>query len=370
MNVLFIGGTGNISTACTVEALRRGCEVAHLNRGTHPEKEMAGVSVINADIRNVEATTRALRGRRFDAVVQFLAFRPEHVRADIEIFSGITDQYVLISSASAYKKPSRTPVITEETPLGNPFWEYARLKIECERVLTGANGAGGTEESRAGGTAAAGSAVAAAPLPARGERDARRLSSQASIPYTIVRPSHTYDDGWVPSCYGSPGYGLAWRMLRGLEVIVPGDGQSLWTLTHASDFAVGLIGLLGKREAIGQAFHITSDEHLTWEAIYTIIAEALGVRAKIAHIPSDFVARIRPERGASLLGDKAVSVLFDNAKIRRVVPEFAPRVSFAEGIRHSLAWFDAHPDRKLPDSVMNEDMDTVLEKWNEVIRCI
>jgi len=324
MKILFVGGTGNISTACTFEALRRGYEVVHLNRGTHPEKEMAGVSLIRADIRDVEASKAALRGRHFDAVVQFLAFRPEHVQADIEIFSGLADQYVLISTASAYKKPSLTPVITEETPLENPYWEYARLKIECERVLT---------------------------------------SGAPALPYTIVRPSHTYDDGWVPSCFGSPGYGLAWRMLRGLEVIVLGDGQSLWTLTHASDFAVGLVGLLGKREAIGQAFHITSDEHLTWEAIYAITAEALGVRPKIVHIPSDFVARVRPERGAGLLGDKAVSVLFDNSKIRRVVPGFAPRVRFAEGIRRSLAWFDAHPNRKSPDPVMNEDMDTVLARW-------
>ncbi len=263
------------------------------------------------------------------------------MRADIEIFSGLTDQYVLISSASVYKKNSLTPVISEETPLENPFWEYSRLKIECERVLTAA-----------------------------GEVAVQHRDEQAPFPYTIRRPSHTYDDGWVPSCYGSPGYGLAWRMLRGLEVLVPGDGQSLWTLTHASDFAVGLVGLLGKREAIGEAFHITSDEHLTWEAIYRIIAEALGVHAKIVHVPSDFVARFRPERGAGLLGDKAVSVLFDNAKIRRFVPEFAPRVSFAEGIRHSLAWFDAHPDRKLPDPVMNEDMDIVLEKWNKAMKCI
>lgn len=345
MKILLIGGTGNISTACTLEALRRGHEVVHLNRGTHPEKEMSGVSVIRADIRDVEASKAVLRGLHFDAVVQFLAFRPEHVQADIEIFSGLADQYVLISTASAYKKPSLTPVITEETPLENPYWEYARLKIECERALTGAR----VRAPQQGGVAHPGA------------------QATAALPYTIVRPSHTYDDGWVPSCFGSAGYGLAWRMLRGLEVIVPGDGQSLWTLTHASDFAVGLVGLLGKREAIGQAFHITSDEHLTWEAIYTIVAEALGVRPKIVHIPSDFVARIRPERGAGLLGDKAVSVLFDNSKIRQYVPEFAPRVSFAEGIRRSLAWFDAHPDRKLPDPVMNEDMDTVLANWREAM---
>lgn len=347
MRVLFIGGTGNLSTACTAEAIRRGMEVVHLNRGTHPEKEQAGVSVIKADIRDARATAAALRGWHFDAVVQFLAFTPEQVRADIEIFSGMTDQYVLISSASVYRKTSLTPVITEDSPLENPFWEYARLKIECERALTG----GGDNFAGAAGSSA-------------------RPDARPPLPYTIVRPSHTYDDGWVPSCYGSPGYGLAWRMARGLEVLVPGDGQSLWTLTHSSDFAVGLVGLLGKREALGQAYHMTSEEHLTWEAIYRITAEALGVRPMIVHVPSDLVARIRPERGAGLLGDKAVSALFDNTKIRRVVPEFAPRVSFAEGIRHSLAWFDAHPDRKLPDPVMNEDMDTVLLKWKEAMKSV
>jgi nucleoside-diphosphate-sugar epimerase len=188
-------------------------------------------------------------------------------------------------------------------------------------------------------------------------------AEQRSFPYTIVRPSHTYDNGWIPGCFGSASYGLAWRMLNGLEVVVPGDGQSLWTLTHASDFAVGLVGLLGKREALGQAFHITSDEHLTWDAIHSIIGEALGVQPKIVHIPSDFIAKVLPERGAGLLGDKAVSVLFDNSKIRRFVPEFAPRISFTEGIHRSLAWFDAHPDLKVPDKAMNADMDAILERW-------
>lgn len=334
MKVLFIGGTGNISSACTDEALRRGYEVFHLNRGPHPECEKPGVCTLKADIRDTQAVKAALSGLRFDSVVQFLAFRPEHVKADIEIFDGITDQYVLISTCSAYQKPSLTPVITEETPLANPFWEYSRLKIACERVLV--QGAAADH--------------------------ARDEDERHSFPYTIVRPSHTYDNGWIPGCFGSASYGLAWRMLNGLDVIVPGDGQSLWTLTHASDFAVGLVGLLGKREALGEAFHITSDEHLTWDAIHFIIGEALGVRPRIVHIPSDFIAKVLPERGAGLLGDKAVSVLFDNSKIRRFVPEFAPRVSFAEGIRRSLAWFDAHPERKVPDAAMNSEMDAILER--------
>lgn len=352
MKVLFIGGTGNISSACTDEALGRGYEVFHLNRGTHPEREKPGVRTLKADIRDMQAVKAALSGLRFDSVVQFLAFRPEHVKADIEIFDGITDQYVLISTCSAYRKPSLTPVITEDTPLENPFWEYSRLKIACEWVLAGSGAAshtGNGEET------------------ARTEEKARDEVRRSSFPYTIVRPSHTYDNGWIPGCFGSASYGLAWRMLNGLEVVVPGDGQSLWTLTHASDFAVGLVGLLGKREALGQAFHITSDEHLTWDAIHSIIGEALGVQPKIVHIPSDFIAKVLPERGAGLLGDKAVSVLFDNSKIRRFVPEFAPRISFTEGIHRSLAWFDAHPDLKVPDKAMNADMDAILERWQPLL---
>ena len=331
MRVLFIGGTGNISGACTDEALEKGFEVFHLNRGTRPEKEKPGVSALKADIRDVAATRSALAGLRFDSVVQFLAFRPEHVEADKELFGGITDQYVLISSASAYKKPSLTPVITEATPLENPFWEYARLKIACENALT--------EKT-----------------PAR------------SFPYTIIRPSHTYDDGWIPGYFKSASYGLAARILEGKEVIVPGDGQSLWTLTHASDFAVGLVGLLGNPAALGEAFHITSDEHLTWEAIHRIIGQALGVAPALARIPSDFIARVNPEKGAGLLGDKAVSVLFDNSKIRRFVPEFSPKVRFADGIARSLAWYDAHPDLKGSDKALDADVDAILAAWKHAMR--
>ena len=194
---------------------------------------------------------------------------------------------MFISSASAYCKPLPHPVITESTPLGNPFWEYARNKIACERLLERA-----WEDSR--------------------------------FPYTVVRPSHTYDDGWIPTCFGSRDYTVARRMLDGKEIVVPGDGQSLWTLTHASDFARGFTGLLGNPTAIGQAFHITSDESLTWDSIHQTIGRGLGADPRIVHVPSDFVARVCPERGTSLLGDKAHSVIFDNAKIRRYVPGFLP----------------------------------------------
>lgn len=326
MRVLFTGGTGNISTACTALALEKGIEVFHLNRGTRPEREQTGVRSLKADIRDPEAVRRALGSTRFDAVVQFLAFRPEHIETDLGLFADKTDHYVFISTCSAYKKPSLTPWITEDTPLENPFWEYSRLKAACEETL-------------------------------------RKGAARLSMPYTIVRPSHTYDDGWIPGCFGSGSYGLAWRMLKGLEVVVPGDGQSLWTLTHASDFALGLIGLLGKEEAFGEAFHITSDEHLTWDAIHRIIGQALGVEPRIVHVTSEYIARLYPERGAGLLGDKAVSVLFDNSKIQRLVRDFSPRISFEQGIRKSLAWFDQRPAMKIPDATMNAEMDDILKRW-------
>ena len=326
MRVLFTGGTGNISTACTALALEKGIEVFHLNRGTRPEREQTGVRSLKADIRDPEAVRRALGSTRFDAVVQFLAFRPEHIETDLGLFADKTDHYVFISTCSAYKKPSLTPWITEDTPLENPFWEYSRLKAACEETL-------------------------------------RKGAARLSMPYSIVRPSHTYDDGWIPGCFGSGSYGLAWRMLQGQEVVVPGDGQSLWTLTHASDFALGLIGLLGKEEAFGEAFHITSDEHLTWDAIHRIIGQALGVEPRIVHVTSEYIARLYPERGAGLLGDKAVSVLFDNSKIRRLVRDFSPRISFEQGIRKSLAWFDQRPAMKIPDATMNAEMDDILKRW-------
>jgi nucleoside-diphosphate-sugar epimerase len=326
MRVLFIGGTGNLSTACTAEALKRGLEVFHLNRGTRPEKVIPGVRTLKADIRDRAAVREALGDLEFDAVVQFLAFRPEQVEADLELFQSRTGQYVFISTASAYKKPSLTPVITEDTPLDNPYWEYSRLKADCEKVL-------------------------------------KEKAAAIAFPWTVIRPSHTYDDGWIPGCFGSAGYGLAWRMKAGRPIVVPGDGQSLWTLTHASDFAVGLVGLLGRKDSLGEAFHITSDEHLSWDAVHRIVGAALGIEPSLVHVPSDYIASFLPERGAALLGDKAVSVLFDNAKIRRFVPEFSPKVFFDEGIGRSLAWFDAHPDRKMADEGLEREMDSILARW-------
>jgi nucleoside-diphosphate-sugar epimerase len=330
MRILFIGGTGNISTACTRHALEKNLEVYHLNRGSHPEKAPKGVTTLRADVRNADEVRRALAGLRFDCVVEWLGYLPQHVEADIALFRDRTGQYVFISSASAYCKPLPHPVITESTPLGNPFWDYSRNKIACERLLERA-----WEDSR--------------------------------FPYTVVRPSHTYDDGWIPTCFGSRDYTVARRMLDGKGIVVPGDGQSLWTLTHASDFARGFTGLLGNPAAIGQAFHITSDESLTWDSIHQTIGRALGADPRIVHVPSDVVARVCPERGASLLGDKSHSVLFDNAKIRRYVPGFHAEILFAEGIRRSLDWLDAHPDAKTVDPAVNGEYEKVLELWTRAM---
>ena len=333
MRVLFIGGTGNISLACTRRALEKNLEVIHLNRGTRPEKAPHGVTTLRADIRNADEVRRALGGMRFDSVIQWLGYLPEHVEADIARFRDRTAQYVFISSASAYRKPLPHPVITESTPLGNPFWEYSQNKIACERLLERA-----WEDSR--------------------------------FPYTVVRPSHTYDDGWIPTCFGSRDYTVARRILDGKEIVVPGDGQSLWTLTHASDFARGFIGLLGNPTAIGEAFHITSDEFLTWETIHQTIGLALGAGPRIVHVPSDFVARVCPERGKSLLGDKAHSAIFDNSKIKRYVPEFRATMPFAEGICRSLAWLDAHPESKKVDAVIDGEYEKVLEAWRRAMEAV
>jgi nucleoside-diphosphate-sugar epimerase len=330
MKVLFIGGTGNISSACTRRALAKNMEVYHLNRGTRQGRTPAGVTELRADIRNPAEVKKAVAGLKFDSIVQFLAFRPEHVEADMEMFQGITSQYVFISSASAYKRPSLTPVITESTPLENPYWDYSQLKIACEKVLTG-------------------------------------KGAQAGFPYTIIRPSHTYDDGWILSQFVSIDFGVSWRIMNGLPIVVAGDGQSLWTITHASDFAKGLVGLLGNPAALGEAFHITSDEFLTWDAINTMIGAALGVKPKIVHIPSEFIMKVLPHRGVGLLGDKAHSCIFDNSKIRRFVPGFVPEIHFAEGVRRSIEWYNARPELKVPNETLNAEFDKLLGVWNKAL---
>jgi nucleoside-diphosphate-sugar epimerase len=330
MRVLFIGGTGNISVACTRRALDKNIEVFHLNRGSNPQRAPQGVTTIRADIRNCDESRRALAGLKFDSVVQFIGYLPQQIEADIALFRGRTAQYVFIGSASAYRKPLPQPVIAESTPLWNPFWDYSRNKIACERVL-------------------------------------EKAWEEEGFPFTVVRPSHTYDNGRIPTALGGRDYTVARRILDGKEIVVHGDGQSLWTLTHSSDFARGFTGLLGNPAAVGEAFHITSDESLTWDSIHQAIGLAVGAEPRIVHVTSEFIAKICPERGASLLGDKAHSVIFDNSKIKRYVPEFHATVNFAAGIRWSIDWFNAHPEAKTVDQSVDAEYEMVLAAWKKAL---
>jgi nucleoside-diphosphate-sugar epimerase len=326
MKVLFIGGTGIISTAVSQQAVARGIELYLLNRAQHPET-IPGARQITADVHQPGAAEAALRGLHFDAVVDWIAYTAEDIERDLTLFRDRTNQFVFISSASAYQKPLTTPWITESTPLYNPYWEYSRNKIACEDRLM-------------------------------------QAYRQENFPITIVRPSLTYNTIFPIAIGGWGCYTLADRLLRGLPIIVHGDGSSLWTVTHAEDFGRGFLGLLGNPRTIGHAFHITSDEVLTWNQIYQTIADGLGVEANIVHIPSDFIAKVNPAMGAGLLGDKTWSVLFDNSKIKSFVPGFQAVIPFHQGMRRTLDWFDADPARKRVNPKVHEEMDAILAAWN------
>jgi nucleoside-diphosphate-sugar epimerase len=324
MRVLFVGGTGAISTACTQLAPQLGIDLTLLNRGRRPVAIPAGVKTLTADIDDIARVKHMLDGE-FDAIVDWIAFTSDQVERDIRLFAGHTRQYVFISSASAYQKPATRYLITESTPLANPHWEYSRNKIACEERLL-------------------------------------RAYREEGFPVTIVRPSYTYGDTCIPYCVNSweKQYTVVDRMLRGKKIIVPGDGSSLWVLTHNSDFAKGFCGLLGHRQAIGHAFHITSDEVLTWEQICRTMAEAAGVEANIIHIPSDYIVACLPQYEGGLIGDKSVSVVFDNSKIKRFVPGFCATTTFAQGIRRTLACFNADPARRQVDEVANAMWDKLI----------
>jgi nucleoside-diphosphate-sugar epimerase len=321
MKVLFIGGTGIISSACSELALKRGIELYMLNRGRSVRPAAAGAKVLNGDIRQHDSTQAALGKLNFEAVVDWVAFTPEHAQNDVELFRGRTGQYIFISSASAYQTPPRFMPVTESTPLYNPFWQYSRDKAACEALLL----------------------------------DAYR---QDGFPVTVVRPSHTYDRTLLPF---QDGYTTVARMRAGKKVVVHGDGTSLWTITHHSDFAVGLVGLLGNPHAVGETFQITSDEWLSWNQIYEIVGHAAGVEARMVHVPSDLIAAFDAEWGAGLLGDKAHSMIFDNSKIRRLVPDFHPRIPFWQGAQEIIAWYDADPARQTTDAYYDALQDRLIE---------
>ncbi|MHB9130260.1 MAG: SDR family oxidoreductase [Armatimonadota bacterium] len=326
MKVLFIGGTGIISSACTRLAAERGIEMFLLNRGTRDVEIPAGVTVLNGDIRNLAATAELLKPYRFDAVVDWIAFAPENIEADLALFAGKTEQYIFISSASAYQKPPVHYKITESTPLYNPFWGYSRNKIACEeRVMA-----------------------------------AYRNGEVPGV--TIVRPSFTFGETYIPYAVGS-GYTIVDRMKKGQPIIVHGDGQSLWTITHNTDFAKGFVGLLGNQQAIGESFHITSDEVLTWDQIAQAIGSAAGVEPKLIHIPSEFINRHNPGIGAGLLGDKGCSMVMDNSKIKRVVPDFVATMPFKNGVKLSVEWAEADPSRMGVDEELNTTLDTIIAAY-------
>lgn len=330
MKLLFIGGTGLLSSACAELALQRGHELTLLNRSKSRKlAPPAGAKVITADVNaSVGDLRRRLAGQRFDAVVDFIAFDEPDIERDLRLFREATGQFVFISSASAYEKPPRHYIITEETPLSNPFWQYSRDKIACERRLM-------------------------------------RAFRDEGFPVTIIRPSLTYGPTQIPFCVGSwehPWTVIA-RMQRGAKVVVPGDGTSLWVLTWNADFAGGLIGLLGNPATIGEAFQITSDEVLTWNQIYEEGFHALGLEPNILHVSTDLIAQYWPHAQGSLLGDKIHSAVFDNSKIKRFVPDYRCEVDWAHGLRRTLEWHKAHPEFQTIDGEFERSMDAIVQAY-------
>ena len=328
MKVLFIGGTGVISSACSNLAVERGIELFLLNRGESKRTPPESAQILNADIRDKNSVQKIIESHEFDVVVNWIAYQPEHIETDIELFTNRTKQYVFISSASAYQTPPTNLPITESTPLFNPFWQYSRNKIACEERL----------------------------LKAYREED---------FPVTIVRPSHTYDETMLPL---KGRFTAIDRMRKGKKVIVHGDGTSLWILTHTRDFAKGFVGLLGNSRAVGEAFHITSDELLTWNQIFGLAAQAARTTANIVHIPSDTIAGYDADWGAELFGDKAHSMIFDNTKIKKIVPDFAATIPFSHGIKEIMNWHDADSARQIVDEKLNQLMDKIIADWESVFK--
>ncbi len=308
MKILFIGGTGNISLPVSEQLIAQGHELWLYNRGS----QLPGAQHIAGDIKDEQDAQKKLHGHQWDAVVNWIGFTQADAERDIRLFNNNCAQYIFISSASCYQNPGPSVYISETRTLENPHWDYSRAKIAAERTLFLAH-------------------------------------STAGFPLTVVRPSHTYSRVIPLTLGGWTYYNAIARIKKGLPVVVQGDGTSLWTLTHARDFAKGFIGLLGNKSAIGEAVHITSDEVLDWNTIYQQTAAGLGLEANIVHVASDTICRLFPDHTGTLLGDKAVSALFDNSKIKRLVPDFKATIPYAQGIKETLAWFEADPARQIID---------------------
>ena len=328
MKALLIGGTGTISTDITKLCVEKGWDITLLNRGNNSSRLPDGLRVSQwpLDINNEAAVNARMEGEFFDVIVNFINYTVDQIERDIRLFAGKTRQYIFISTASAYQKPRSHHIITESTPLSNPHWEYSREKIACEERLMA--------EYRANG-----------------------------FPITIVRPSHTYDKHKIPvSIHGGKGsWGTLKRMLSGKPVLVPGDGNTLWPLTHSIDFAKGFIGLMGNIRATGEAVHITTDEALTWNQIYECIGNALGVVPKLAHVSTDFIAACNPKYAAPLHGDKSVCLLFDNSKIKKLTPGFVATVRFDEGVKMAVDYYLNDPAAQIEDPEFDRFTDAVIE---------
>lgn len=334
MKILFIGGTGTISTAITKKIADGDDELYLLNRGNSNDDLPVNVNFIQADINDEEDCTKKLSGMNFDVVCDFIGFVQSQIERDYRLFNGKTKQFIFISSASAYHKPVRDYKITEGTTLANPYWKYSRNKIACEDFLM-------------------------------------KMYRENGFPITIVRPSHTYDERSVPlGVHGKNGsFQVLKRMIEGKPVIIHGDGTSLWTLTHNTDFAKAFVGLLGNPHAIGEAFHITSDESVTWNQIYTIIANSLGVELKPYYVSSSFLADISDyDFTGSLIGDKANSVVFDNSKIKNTILDFRAKMRVETGIRKTVEYVLSHPECQIEDRDFDEWCDKVIDRLDTLKR--
>lgn len=326
MKALFIGGTGLISCAVSKLAIERGWDLTLLNRGQRTEFVPEKAEVVQMDINDDEAVKSFLEDKSYDVVVQWIGFLPERVQKDVELFLGKTKQYIFISSCAAYERPMKSHIITESMALNNRYWQYGRNKRMCEDVCM-------------------------------------QAYRESEFPITIVRPSLTYGDTQIPFAMGSwqKPWSLVQRMLDGKPIVCHGDGTSLWTMTHNSDFAKGFVGLMGRMEAIGEAYHIVSDEVLSWDQIAYAIGKAVGVTPQIVHMSADQIARFIPGELGDLLGDKSSSAIFDTSKIKRLVPDFVCTTPFEVGVKQSVQYFLDHPERQVIDEEWNDAIDALIE---------
>lgn len=329
LKVLIIGGTGNISSSVSRLAVEKGCSLTILNRGNREKIE--GAEHLTADVTDEKSIRKAIAGRSWDVVADFIAFNADDAARDISVFSGRTGQFMFISSASCYAKPVTSYPITESVPLNNPYSDYAKNKIAAERTFM-------------------------------------RAFEENGFPVTIVRPSHTYATRF-PFPVGNGGeYTIVDRIRRGIPIISPGDGTSLWTVTHSDDFAKGFTGLFALTKAIGNAYHITSDEVLTWDMIFQEVGKAVGMEPEIIHAPSDVIAKEDPSAVAGLIGDKQWSLIFDNSKIKNAVPGYVATIPFSIGIRRTISWFEEKSERMIINPATNAVIDDVIKRmeraWN------